>query len=89
MARRGRSPSVGPASDSQRVLAVNFCFQWPGAHSFFVPDLPGRDFVSRGVPRFTDIDKAVTIVKVSDLWDRREKKMHWSIVFNQERTSYE
>eukprot|EP00959_Pyramimonas_sp_CCMP1952_P167054 3491241-Pyramimonas_sp.AAC.1 len=35
MARSGHSPSVGPDSDSPRILAVNSCFQWPCAHPFF------------------------------------------------------
>eukprot|EP00959_Pyramimonas_sp_CCMP1952_P370690 7763715-Pyramimonas_sp.AAC.1 len=66
MARRGHSPSVGPASDPQRVLAVNYCFRWPGAHSFLYRICQGGTPVSREVRRFTDIDKAVTLVKVSD-----------------------
>eukprot|EP00959_Pyramimonas_sp_CCMP1952_P060850 1271045-Pyramimonas_sp.AAC.1 len=68
MARSGHSPSVGPASNTQRFLAISSCFQWPCAHPIFVPSLPGRDS-SREVPRFTDIDKAVTLAKVDDWWD--------------------
>eukprot|EP00959_Pyramimonas_sp_CCMP1952_P450322 9428848-Pyramimonas_sp.AAC.2 len=45
--------------------------------------------VPREVPRFTDVDKAVTHVEVSDWYDHKEKKMCWSIVFNQEWASYE
>eukprot|EP00959_Pyramimonas_sp_CCMP1952_P140742 2945527-Pyramimonas_sp.AAC.1 len=37
----------------------------------------------------TDIDKAVTLAKVGDWIDRDEKRMIWSVVFNQEWTSYE
>eukprot|EP00959_Pyramimonas_sp_CCMP1952_P067536 1409685-Pyramimonas_sp.AAC.1 len=45
--------------------------------------------VSREVPRFTHIDKVVTLTKVDDWWDADIKWMSLSIVFNQEWTSYE
>eukprot|EP00959_Pyramimonas_sp_CCMP1952_P297921 6231950-Pyramimonas_sp.AAC.1 len=62
MARRGHSPSVGSASESQGFLAV---------------------------PKFTDIDKAVTLVKVGDLQDPTDKQIDRSIVLNHEWASYE
>eukprot|EP00959_Pyramimonas_sp_CCMP1952_P410416 8601011-Pyramimonas_sp.AAC.1 len=45
--------------------------------------------VSREVPGFTDIDKAVTLATVDDWPDVNRKLASWSLVFSQEWTSYE
>eukprot|EP00959_Pyramimonas_sp_CCMP1952_P318570 6665770-Pyramimonas_sp.AAC.1 len=44
--------------------------------------------VSREVPKFTDIDKAVSLVKIGDSSDPEDKQISWSIVFNHEWASY-
>eukprot|EP00959_Pyramimonas_sp_CCMP1952_P447422 9368598-Pyramimonas_sp.AAC.1 len=100
-AQEGEPPTVGtwPAEDNVHLWdkLPNHKDSWP-----LILVFAGRvltrfscricqdgTLVSREVPRFADIDKAVTRVRVGNSADFRTQQMFWSVVFNHEWASYE
>eukprot|EP00959_Pyramimonas_sp_CCMP1952_P354158 7420109-Pyramimonas_sp.AAC.1 len=101
VAQQGEPPSVGAGPAEDRVhlwdQLPNHRGSWPfiivfngwALTCFSHRICQDGTLVSRGVPKFTDIGRAGTLVKVGNLEDTRDKQISWSIVFNHEWASYE
>eukprot|EP00959_Pyramimonas_sp_CCMP1952_P274932 5747345-Pyramimonas_sp.AAC.1 len=101
VAQQGEPPSIGawPAEDTvllwgqlpthRESWPLTLVFNGRVLTRFSHGICQGGTLVSREVPRFTDIDRAVALVKVSDWMGPNGNKVFWSIVFNHEWASYE